>query len=53
MREREETTERETDLVKGGERERERERERNKGSIWAELELISQWLMVVASNGDD
>ena len=45
-------TERETDLVKGGERERERERE-NKGSIWAELELISRWLVVVASNGDD
>ena len=42
--------ERETDLAKGGKREREK---KNKGPIWAELELISQWLMVVAHDGDD
>ena len=33
-------------------RETERQRE-NEGSIWAEHELISWWLVVVASNGDD
>ena len=31
---------------------RERERE-NVGPIWVELELISQWLVVVARDGDD
>ena len=33
---------------------KERERERkNEGPIWAELELISRWLVVVACDGDD
>ena len=39
--------ERETDLQR-----EERER-KNEGPIWAELELISRWLVVVAHDGDD
>ena len=39
--------ERETDLQR-----EERER-KNEGPIWAELELISRWLVVVAHDGED
>ena len=38
-REREETTERETDLVKGGERERERKQRLNLGWAWTDLTM--------------
>ena len=39
--------ERETDLQR-----EERER-KNEGPIWAELKLISRWLVVVAHDGED
>ena len=40
--------ERETNLAKGGKREREK---KNEGPIWAELELISWWLLMMVTTG--